>query len=60
MPVLEAGEASLKVQEKNGRDASQFVGMAFIIAAELLWTPLWLATKDISLTLAVLMVSGLL
>ena len=53
MPVLEAGEASLKAQEKNGRDASQFVGMVFIIAVELLWTTLWLATKDISLTLAV-------
>ena len=47
MPVLEAGEASLKVQEKNGRDASQFVGMAFIIAAELLWTTLLQVTKDI-------------
>ena len=46
MPVLEAEEASLKVLEKNGRDASQFVGMVFIIAAELLWTTLLPVTKD--------------
>ena len=47
MLALEAGEASLKVQEKNGNVASQFVGTVFIIAAELLWTTLLPVTKDI-------------
>ena len=40
MPVLRCGVAEGSREE--WRDASQFVGMVFIIAVELLWTTLWL------------------